>query len=369
MNKTSTPLQDAETNALAADYQRVLQALEKAQHDQEQGRVDLENAIERANHLAAKAEIANVELSQIINTSVDGMFLVYQDFTVKRINATLLSFLNLKESEALGQKCSELMPSPWCNTPKCPLAKILHKQPRVEMDIQRERNDGTVVPLMFTATPFRGIDGELIGMVARFKDITERKYAEDMLREANLRLEHLAAIDGLTQVANRRFFDQTLAREWNRLQRTGEPLSLILCDVDFFKLYNDTYGHQAGDDCLRMVAGALGDTAKRGGDCVARYGGEEFVAILPATDEKGALHVAEKIRQAVEGLAIEHKSSQVAPCVTLSLGVTTFVPSDTSTPENLIKCADNALYAAKSSGRNCVNLWQCGVNPVNTNGS
>lgn len=235
--QTSHP---AAAETLIADYQRVVEELQEVRQDQKQGQIDLEAAIERANTLAAKAEIANIELNQIINTSVDGMFLVYQDFTVKRINDSLLSFLNLKEADALGRKCSELMASPWCGTPECPLTKILHKQPRIEMDIRRQKQDGTTVPFMFTATPFRGIDGELIGMVARLKDITERKYAEDMLREANQRLEHLATIDGLTQVANRRFFDQTLEREWNRLKRTGEPLSLILCDVDFFKFYNDT---------------------------------------------------------------------------------------------------------------------------------
>jgi diguanylate cyclase (GGDEF)-like protein len=211
---------------------------------------------------------------------------------------------------------------------------------------------------MFSAAPFRGIDGAVIGMVARFKDITERKYAEDTLKEANERLERLSSSDGLTQVANRRCFDQTLEREWNRLKRTKEPLSLIMCDVDFFKLFNDTYGHQGGDDCLRSVAKALGDSARRGGDFIARYGGEEFVVVLPATEAEGALNVAEKIRLAVELLAIEHSKSQVAPHVTLSLGVATIIPCDEGTPELLIKCADDALYTAKSSGRNRVTVWE-----------
>jgi len=233
----------------------------------------------------------------------------------------------------------------------------LHGKARIELDIERTRKDGVQVPFMFAATPFRGIDGSIIGMVARFKDITERKYAENILKEANERLERLSTHDGLTQVANRRCFDQTLEREWNRLRRTCEPLSLIMSDVDFFKLFNDTYGHQGGDDCLKAVASALSNTVKRAGDCVARYGGEEFVVILPATVEQGAFHIAEQIRQAVERLAIAHGKSPAAPHVTLSLGVATSVPSETGTPEQLIKRADDALYKAKSSGRNRVSVW------------
>ena len=354
-------LSDNTENQLC-DYHRIKKELQQAKLDQERIRTDLEAAIERANTMAIKAEIANVELSQIINTSLDGMYLVYQDFTVKRINAALLSFLAISEEGAIGKKCFDLTPCSWCNTPECSLTKLLRGQTRIELDIGRFRKDGVHVPFMYTATPFRGIDGAVIGMVARFKDITERKYAEKTLKDANDRLERLSASDGLTQVANRRCFDQTIEREWKRLQRTKEPLSLIMSDVDFFKLFNDTYGHQGGDDCLKSVAGALSATVRRGGDCVARYGGEEFAVILPATDEQGAIKVAENLRQAVENLAMEHKKSAVAPCVTLSLGVATMIPSEAGTTELLINQADKALYQAKSSGRNRVSIWKCGAN-------
>jgi diguanylate cyclase (GGDEF)-like protein/PAS domain S-box-containing protein len=331
---------------------------DNARRDQELIRTDLENAIERANDMAVKVEIANIELSQIINTSIDGMLLIYKNFSVKRINASLLNFLDLSETEAVGKKCYDLMACSWCNTSECPVTKLLRGKAHIELDIERTRKDGVTVPFMFAATPFRGLDGEVIGMVARFRDITERKYAENTLKEANERLERLSASDGLTGVANRRCFDQTIQREWTRLQRTKDFLSLIMCDVDFFKLFNDTYGHQGGDDCLKSVAKALQETALRGGDCVARYGGEEFAVIMTATDEKSAVHVAEKIRQAVEKMAIAHSKSSVAPCVTLSLGVATLVPDDQGTPELLIKCADKALYLAKSSGRNRFMVWE-----------
>jgi diguanylate cyclase (GGDEF)-like protein/PAS domain S-box-containing protein len=332
---------------------------DNARRDQELIRTDLENAIERANDMAVKVEIANIELSQIINTSIDGMLLIYENFSVKRINASLLNFLDLSETEAVGKKCYDLMACSWCNTSECPLMKLLRGKDRIELDIERTRKDGVTVPFMFSATPFRGLDGAVIGMVATFKDITERKYAENTLKEANERLERLSAIDGLTGVANRRCFDQTIQREWTRLQRTKDFLSLIMCDVDFFKLFNDTYGHHDGDDCLKLVARALKGTARRGGDCVARYGGEEFAVIMPVTGKKSAIYIAEKIRQNMEKRAIAHSKSAVAPFVTLSLGVATIVPDDQGTPELLIKCADQALYLAKSSGRNCVKVWEC----------
>lgn len=333
--------------------------LEKIRREQERIQDSLVEAIERANDMAVKAEIANVELSQIINTAIDGMILVHKDFSIKRINAALLKFLELSENEAHGKKCYDLMPCSWCRTTDCPLTKILRGMDHIELDIERTRKDGVTVPFMYSATPFRGLDGAVIGMVARFRDITERKYAENTLKEANERLERLSASDGLTGVANRRCFDQTIQKEWTRLQRTNDALSLIMCDVDFFKLYNDTYGHQGGDDCLKTVARVLQESAQRGGDCVARYGGEEFAVILPATDEKSAVHIAEKIRRGVEGVAIPHSKSSAAPFVTLSLGVATVVPDNQRKPESLIQCADKALYLAKSSGRNRAMLWEC----------
>jgi diguanylate cyclase (GGDEF)-like protein/PAS domain S-box-containing protein len=332
--------------------------LENARRDQERIQTDLESAIERANAMAVEAEIANVELSQIINTSIDGLLLIYKDFSVKRINTSLLKFLDLSETEAVGKKCYDLMASPWCHTHECPLTKLLRGKAHIELDIERTRKDGVTVPFMFAATPFRGLDGAVIGMVATFKDITERKYAENTLKEANERLECLSTLDGLTGVANRRCFDQTIQKEWTRLQRTKDFLSLIMCDVDYFKLFNDTYGHQSGDDCLKSVARAMMGIARRGGDCVARYGGEEFAVIMPVTGKKSAIYIAESIRQSVEKRAIAHSNSSVAPFVTLSLGVATVVPDDQGTPELLIKCADKALYLAKSSGRNRVMVWE-----------
>lgn len=165
------------------------------------------------------------------------------------------------------------------------------------------------------------------------------------------RLKKQSHIDGLTQIANRKYFDETFHREWLRSRRMKKPLSLIMCDIDHFKLYNDTYGHQAGDRCLKQVAQSLKASVSRPADLVARYGGEEFAVILPETAAEGAQAIAEIIQAAVEKLQIQHTSSKTADYVTMSLGIATMTSLDMPEKE-LIERADRALYAAKGSGRN-----------------
>ncbi|WP_126147617.1 diguanylate cyclase domain-containing protein [Synechococcus elongatus] len=181
-----------------------------------------------------------------------------------------------------------------------------------------------------------------------------RLYAQ--LAAANQQLLRLAQSDGLTGLANRRHFDQCLDIEWQRAIREQHPLGLILIDIDCFKQFNDTYGHQAGDDCLKAVATALTQVIARPADLVARYGGEEFVVILPNTNEQGILQIAESMRSAVQQLKIPHRSSSVCPSVSLSLGAVTWVPTPHKSPEALIAAADQALYQAKELGRNRVCL-------------
>ena len=186
------------------------------------------------------------------------------------------------------------------------------------------------------------------------QELNERRQAQQALHQANAELHRLAVIDGLTQVANRRFFDERLDCEWRRMGRKRQPLSLLICDVDHFKAFNDSSGHLAGDECLRKVACAIRAHARRPGDLVARYGGEEFAVILSHTDAPGALCVAEQIRCAVEGLGILHPASPTAERVTVSLGGTSRVIDGKTAPETLVAEADCALYAAKNAGRNRV---------------
>jgi diguanylate cyclase (GGDEF)-like protein len=183
-------------------------------------------------------------------------------------------------------------------------------------------------------------------------EIQQRIDAETALQAANEELQRLAYLDGLTQIANRRHFDERLVQEWRRMQRQQLPLSLILCDVDYFKQYNDTYGHQAGDDCLRQVAVAISGAARRAADLTARYGGEEFVAILPNTSLDGALQVASAIQARIASLQLQHVNSPIDNYVTASFGVACTIPSNLNTPTELLYYVDCTLYQAKADGRN-----------------
>jgi len=182
---------------------------------------------------------------------------------------------------------------------------------------------------------------------ARVRNHLELKRSRDALAR-------MARLDGLTGVANRRTFDDLLLREWRRQARTGQSWGVIMIDVDHFKQFNDTYGHGAGDDCLKQVTRAAEASLQRPADIIARYGGEEFVALLPDTDIEGAMAVAEGIRAAVVSLNIAHAGSRAAKHVTVSLGVACGVPEVDKQPASLLEVADGQLYAAKSDGRNRV---------------
>jgi len=186
------------------------------------------------------------------------------------------------------------------------------------------------------------------------QEIFKRQAAERALEKANETLRKLAALDPLTEIANRRVFDEQIVKEWQRMSRCSSPLSLIICDVDFFKDYNDTYGHQAGDRCLQKVAHAISKAAQRSQDVVARYGGEEFVVLAPDIDLPGMVKIGEMIRTHIQELTILHESSSVDTLVTVSVGVACSVPHYTGSSDALLGCADAALYEAKSQGRNCV---------------
>ncbi len=228
--------------------------------------------------------------------------------------------------------------------------KILYHKDHTDesMRTEIELKIGTVVDT--SSSPVIGEDGRRYGRIWTFRDITELKNYWDML-------VNLSTTDGLTGLANRRRFDEFLGREWRRSMREESALSLIFMDIDFFKEYNDHYGHLAGDDCLRNVADALGRLVQRPGDLVARYGGEEFACILPGTDQRGAVELAEKIMKSINGLNLPHIASRVASHLTLSFGVAAMVPERGQSPSELIRFADHLLYSAKKEGRNRVTSW------------
>jgi diguanylate cyclase (GGDEF)-like protein/PAS domain S-box-containing protein len=196
--------------------------------------------------------------------------------------------------------------------------------------------------------------------VANLRDITERKLAEDEVAALNRELAIQAVTDGLTGLANRRRFDEGLAQEWRRAAREQNSLSLMMIDVDHFKFYNDRYGHQRGDECLRTVATAVAGGARRAGDVAARYGGEEFAILLPGADAVAAAGLAEGVRAAIQAIGLEHTGNPANGIITASVGVATMTPVPDAggyRPEDLVAGADAALYQAKHSGRNQVVAW------------
>lgn len=200
--------------------------------------------------------------------------------------------------------------------------------------------------------------GAALRILGTLIDISKYKKVELALQKANEELQRLAALDDLTQIANRRRFDERLAEEWRRARRDGTTLSVILCDIDFFKLYNDTYGHVQGDETLHAVAQCISGILKRPMDLVARYGGEEFALVLPNTDLQGASRVAGEVKAAIEGLNIPHETSEAGPYITLSYGVTAMIPESDAPGKTLVEQADKALYRAKAQGRNQIVQWE-----------
>ncbi len=314
---------------------------------------EYEEAIARANLMTVEAEMTRIELKQVFNTAADGMWVLDGDFNINRVNHAMLQMLGESEEHVLGKKCHAIFQNTLCHTAQCPMVKISEGCERVECDIE-DNHDAVATPYILTATAFKDIGGDFAGIVESFKDNSERKKIEAALKKANLELQRLVSVDGLTQISNRRHFDYQFQREWNRSIRENEPISLIMCDVDFFKQYNDFYGHQKGDDCLRQVARAIENSAKRPADLVARYGGEEFVVVLPNTPNQGALIVANTVLKAIKRLQIPHEKSEVAAVVTLSLGVSTIVPQKGIDSKQLVEVADEALYHAKENGRDQV---------------
>ncbi|MEB2325621.1 MAG: sensor domain-containing diguanylate cyclase [Pseudomonas sp.] len=221
-----------------------------------------------------------------------------------------------------------------------------------EADYRALTRDGRYVWIRDVVHVLRNAAGEVEALVGFMFDISERKQTEQQLLQLQKQLEELSYQDGLTGVANRRMFDNRLQMEWSNAQRNRLPLSLILLDIDYFKQYNDHYGHVRGDDCLKSVGQALSGAAVRPRDLLARYGGEEFVLLLPETDAQAAAQVSERCRQLIRGQNIQHAHSQVAPLLTISLGVGTLIPGPFDQPQAFLERVDRLLYKAKHQGRN-----------------
>lgn len=242
---------------------------------------------------------------------------------------------------------------------KINMLKMFKEKDRIPNEYKAIRRDKTVFDIEVNSGFIYTKNGLPDKMVFIVRDITERKQNELQIRKLieQLEIEKNTAqmnsiTDGLTGLANRRYFDEVLKTEFFRLRRSKSKLSLIMLDIDYFKKYNDTYGHLSGDECLRNIARALKTIVVRAPDVVARFGGEEFIVILPETDESGAKALGERIRKEIEGLEIPHSESDISKYVTVSVGIVTVHPVDVVSPEEALKMVDEALYSSKKGGRN-----------------
>ncbi|MGK7931636.1 MAG: diguanylate cyclase [Microcystaceae cyanobacterium] len=240
-----------------------------------------------------------------------------------------------------------------------------NNQPKLFIEETFTTSDGEKRWIETHKAPLNDENGNTIGVLGMFQDITSRKKTEFLLKKAkeeletaNKKLERLAYFDGLTQIPNRRYFDQTIIKEWKAAKREGNPLSLMMIDIDYFKLYNDNYGHLKGDEILKLVAKTLLSIVQRPADLVARYGGEEFAVILPNTHLKGTQYLADLMLEKVKNLAIPHPCSTISKCLTLSIGINIMLSDTPLSLEQLIHQADLALYLAKEQGRNRSVIYQ-----------
>jgi two-component system, cell cycle response regulator len=293
-------------------------------------------------------------LRTIVNNMAEGLLIIEADGRIQFTNPACDKYLGYQENELAGRAISELLNplvaqeyleyfARYAASPE-----MAHSHGTREVII-RHRN-GSSVCMDLTLTPMYLRQPLFIGLL---HDITHHKQSEDALQRA-------AMVDPLTQIANRRHFDSFLEKEWQRSMRSGQPLSLVVLDVDHFKLYNDTLGHPAGDACLQRVAAAIASHALRPTDLAARYGGEEFVLLFAETGAETAAMMAEAIRSHIESLCIPHPRSTTSQWLTVSIGVATIHPHQLDNTESLFVAADRAMYVAKEGGRNQVQSTSTG---------
>ena len=358
MDRDKTPIQKVAMEQKNSDTSNAESRLEKlqGQYDELANQMDaiLTETMTRSNQVVMESAVAHLITSQVFNASNDGIWAINKNHKIIQVNKKLLHLYDKKVEEVIGGKCTDFFPESCPLENDCPWDSIKKGKPVVEQERTLTIPSGERLMFRVDFTPLSDLEGKIIGLVETFNDITEIKRAEEALQHANKKLEVLASEDGLTKLANRRRFDAYLESEWRRQKRARMPISLIMCDVDYFKNYNDTYGHQAGDICLATIADVIKKSLNRVSDMCARYGGEEFVIILSETDISGARYIIEQIRSSLEEKNIPHSKSDAAPYVTISCGIASTIPQNDIKPETLIEAADKMLYLAKQQGRNCV---------------
>ena len=295
-------------------------------------------------------------LEQLVESAPEAIVLSDNDGRILRVNSEFEKVFGYTAEETIGRQIDDLVAPADLRDEAEKITTAVSQGRRFALETVRRHKNGDLFHVSLVGSPIV-IDGEQVAVYGIYRDISDRKKAESSLQErtrqleeANALLEQISNLDGLTAIPNRRYFEHFYDIEWRRARREKKEISMIMIDVDFFKDYNDRYGHLAGDECLKKIAKTL-QVANRAGDVVARYGGEEFVVVLPSTGPAGARHLAQLMRRRVKDLNIEHGLSPLSRCVTISLGIATVIPDHNSDPLSLRTKADQALYRAKINGR------------------
>ncbi|NMD71129.1 diguanylate cyclase [Bacillus sp. DNRA2] len=314
---------------------------------------------DRNKHHTKELKTSNKRFQTIFEKAGIGVALIDQNGRPVMVNPKLQEMLGYSESELTKLTLNDI------SVPEDAQINYeqLHKLVKMEIEsytLEKRyiRKDGQIVWGEVTSSLFPNNQGDFSYVIGMVNDITERKATEQKLMKLNQELEYRSNRDGLTGIANRRYFDEQFDFEWTKAEKLKQPLSLIMFDLDFFKNYNDTYGHIMGDNCLKSVARLLSGVTDYPICLPARYGGEEFAIIVPNSTLRDAEIIAEQIRLDVEELKLPHKQSVISPFVTISVGVASIIPDSGSNSETLIHFADQALYQAKLNGRNQIYCLQ-----------
>lgn len=292
-------------------------------------------------------------LQSILDTALEAILTMNENGKIEMINPAVERMFGYTEDELIGKSVSLLMPDSIADFHQNKVDTYLNTHQKImtgrKIETEAKRKDGSTFPISISVSDNIINDRHIFTSV--MSDITEQRDITNALTEKNTELTYLSSHDELTGIYNRRSVNEYLQREWDRAYRQKNNISLLMIDVDYFKKYNDHYGHLTGDDCLRNVSRTLKTHLHRPADYLGRYGGEEFIVVLPETELSGAVEVAEHLRSAVEELNIPHKESSFG-YVTVSIGIASVIPKKIKNYEKMISCADNALYKAKEQGRN-----------------
>ena len=327
--------------------------------------------------ISQQEDLLHSRYHSILDNALDGIISINKYGNIQSINKAALSMFGYDSQEMIGKNVNQLMATSLRDVHDSYIQTVSNdrkaktKALGTVREVEGLRKDGSSFPIEIALS--RIVVDEDMYFTGIVRDLTDRKrtarameeyreHLEDQVEKrtkeltlANKKLEKLANLDGLTGIANRRVFDDDLKKEWRRAKRQNSVVSLLMCDVDFFKNYNDSYGHLAGDECLRKIASTMQNLFQRAGDLVTRYGGEEFAIILPGVPYRGVTKVAEQLRQSIAHLGIKHLRPDGSSIVTISIGGVTAHPELELSEQDLVNRADKALYQAKQKGRNvCV---------------